>query len=62
MMIIGNLILWTLKRVSGVIVGWFSDEISVDLSSRKKDIISMLVGIYGTHEMFINEYRYANML
>ena len=41
---------------------WEPDPMEADSSmdTSPQDVISMLVGIYGSQELFINEYRCAN--
>lgn len=38
---------------------WFPDPIDVDTSDglRQSDLISTLIGVYGSKEVFVNEYR-----
>ena len=40
---------------------WEPDPVDADVSvdTQTQDVISMLVGIYGSKELFINEYRCA---
>ena len=43
---------------------WEPDPIDADttMDTSAQDVISMLVGIYGSKELFINEYRYVQPL
>ena len=40
----------------------FPSRSSLGLRRRSSDIISMLVNIYGSKELFVNEYRYIHAI